>query len=205
MHKSELSRNALDRLLAVLDPDRERAGEAYEKLRRKLVRLFEGRCHLLPEELADETIDRVATKLLDDFEVRDVVAYALGVARYVMMESRHVDNHAPIDDLRSPRVPAADPQREESRRTEKLAVENRLECLEKCLENLLPSQRGLVIEYYQKTRSEKIIQRRQMAESLGIKLDALRVQAHRIRAKLEECVMRCLRRPEGSACSCNGM
>jgi hypothetical protein len=54
-----LSQEAFDRCLAWLDPDRERAGEKYEEIRRKLISDFVRREWVDPEGLADETIDRV--------------------------------------------------------------------------------------------------------------------------------------------------
>jgi hypothetical protein len=54
-----LSQEAFDSCLAWLDPDRERAGEKYEEIRRKLISDFVCRECIDPEGLADETIDRV--------------------------------------------------------------------------------------------------------------------------------------------------
>ena len=45
--RDNLTREGLDRLLARLDPDLERAGEKYRNLHRKLVKLFEWRRRLL--------------------------------------------------------------------------------------------------------------------------------------------------------------
>ncbi len=50
---SALSREALDRLLARLDGDRERAGRRYETLRAGLVRFFEWRGSPFPVDNAD--------------------------------------------------------------------------------------------------------------------------------------------------------
>ena len=77
----------LDKFLARLDPDRERAGVKYQNLHRKLVKLFEWRSAPCAENLADETIDRVARKL-DKVDIHDVILYALGVAHNVLKESR---------------------------------------------------------------------------------------------------------------------
>src|SRR5204863_6195928 len=60
---SGLTRESFEILLAQLDPDRERAGELYETIRRKLIRLFEWRGCACPEDLADETFNRGARQL----------------------------------------------------------------------------------------------------------------------------------------------
>ena len=58
-----LTSTAFTRLLACLDPDRERAGEKYEDLRRTLIKFFEWRNAPFPEDHTDETFNRIAKKL----------------------------------------------------------------------------------------------------------------------------------------------
>src|SRR5437773_826195 len=82
-----LTSAAFHRLLARLDPDPQRAGEKYEALRRRLVAFFEWRGAPWPEEHADETIDRVAKRAAEDEAVINVEAYAVGVARMVLLEA----------------------------------------------------------------------------------------------------------------------
>ena len=60
--KADLTREALDRLLHWLDRDRDRAGQRYEQIRSGLIKVFLCRGAVDPEELADETINRVARK-----------------------------------------------------------------------------------------------------------------------------------------------
>src|SRR5262245_20430567 len=63
------TKEEFDCLLAYLSPDREEAGKEYETLRRKLIKLFQYRgCHS-PEELADETINRIAKKIKQGAEI----------------------------------------------------------------------------------------------------------------------------------------
>ena len=64
----ELSEDSFNRFLSLLDTDRERAGAEYEILHRKLVRFFEWRECYNGEELADETVNRVARKLAEGHE-----------------------------------------------------------------------------------------------------------------------------------------
>ena len=186
-----LTRERLDKLLARLDLDRSRAGEKYQILHRKLVKLFEWRGSPCAENLADETIDRVAQKL-DHVEIRDVSQYALGVAQNVLKESqRATAKNAALDE-----IPAGayfvNPNEHRSQDLELLAPEKRLECLDKCVQRLPSEERKMVLEYYQEHKSASIRKRREMAERIGISLVTLRVQAHRIRCKLAACVTRCL-------------
>src|SRR5262245_46352714 len=81
-----LTATALSGLLARLAPDPERAGAAYEDLRRALVGFFTWRGAATPEECADETRDRLARRLDEGEDVRDVAGFARGVARLVLLE-----------------------------------------------------------------------------------------------------------------------
>jgi hypothetical protein len=50
------------------------------------------------------------------------------------------------------------------------------------------------MDYYQGQTRAKIDSRRRMAESSGVSPHTLRMRLHRIRLKLEECAMDCIRR-----------
>ena len=182
-----LTREDLDGFLARLDPDRERAGEKYQTLRRKLARLFECRRAPCAEDLADETIDRVVHKL-NETDVHDVTLYVFGVAQNVLRESlRATAKNISLDELPAGAL-MVNPHEIAKRETEQHELATRLECLDDCMRALPTAERTLVIAYYQKMKSENIRHRREMAEQLGVALGTLRVQAHRIRAKLAGCV-----------------
>ena len=191
----KLTREDLDRFLARLDPDRQRAGELYQKLHHKLVKLFEWRGAPCPESLADETIDRVIHKL-DQLEIRDLALYALGVARNIWKESQRASAKESPLEAAPPSALQVSFQEGERRRSEERDLSKRLECLEECVRALSAGERRLVLEYYEKTKVDNIRQRQKMADKLGIAVGALRVQAHRIRAKLAACVERCLGRAD---------
>ncbi len=63
---------------------------------------------------------------------------------------------------------------------------------ETCLKKLSDDSRELIVAYYREQRRAKIKLRKELAERLGIPLNALRIRAHRIRTKLEDCVVNCL-------------
>ncbi|MGH9843967.1 MAG: hypothetical protein ACREEM_34970, partial [Blastocatellia bacterium] len=84
----KLPGDEFDHLLRRLDSDPHIAGERYEKLRRRLTEFFErGNC-VPPDELADQTLDRVARSLAKGEVIREKepMAYCLGVARNVRHE-----------------------------------------------------------------------------------------------------------------------
>jgi DNA-directed RNA polymerase specialized sigma24 family protein len=177
-----LTQEALDRLLAWLDPDRERAGARYEAIRARLIKVFTCRgCHEA-EELADETINRVTSRLFDIGEryQGDPALFFYGVAKRVYQEygGRRFKFTEPLPD--SLAAPGSE------------SVEAEYACLEACMEQLPRPQRDLVLRYYRDDKRAKIEGRRKLAESLGIAPNALRIRAHRIRAALHDCVRACL-------------
>jgi len=189
MKKPALGSGGFERLLAILDPDREKAGLRYETFRRKLVRFFEWRGAVWPEELADETLDRVVRRLGEGETIRadDPGAYFHGVARNVLREHWDREQRRKLEPLGDQEPPDtidhdADPA----------AAERRLFCLERCLGALPPETRALVLRYYTDEKRAKIDGRQAMAAALGIGINALRVRMFRVRAGLDTCVRGCV-------------
>lgn len=165
-------------MLAWLDSDRDRAGEKYERIRQKLIRIFTCRGCANPEELTDETINRVTRKIQEIAATYegDPALYFYAVAQRVRLESVRKK-----PDLTPPPLP--DPPEK---------VELEYACLELCMDRLPLKSRELVLEYYQQEKRAKIDHRKELAERLGIALNALRIRAHRIRASLQDCMQKCL-------------
>src|SRR6185295_1955558 len=67
------------------------------------------------------------------------------------------------------------------------------ECLESCMSTLTPNNRELILEYYKEVKQAKIDNRKKLADKNRIGLNALRIRTNRIRATLEECVIKCLK------------
>jgi len=189
--KSEqgLTAQALDALLAFLDPDRETAGQKYELIRLKLTKYFEWEGCAGVEELADEAINRVARAVERGKEIRDVQAYFYGVARLIHFEFlRDAEKHRRAvaeASASQPVLEGAVPADNES--------EAAIECLERCLESLPGQSRDLITRYYQGDQIAKIRNRRDLAAALGLASNALRNRALRLRSKLEGCVVQCLK------------
>jgi RNA polymerase sigma factor (sigma-70 family) len=70
--------------------------------------------------------------------------------------------------------------------------EQQYECFESCLEALPSESREIIMQYYQDEKRLKIDHRKELAERLGIPLNALRSRAQRVRDRLEKCVHQCL-------------
>jgi RNA polymerase sigma factor (sigma-70 family) len=183
-----LTEEAFSKLLEFLDPDRERAGEKYEDLRRTLVRFFEWRGTPAPEEHVDETLNRVARRLDEGQVISNFGGYCYGVARLVFMESLKGREREIISlEDADPRALVAAEDAGDAAAEE----ERRLECLEECLRKLPNESQELIMEYYQDERRDKIDRRKALAERLGIPRLALGNRAQRLRDKLAQCVKSC--------------
>jgi RNA polymerase sigma factor (sigma-70 family) len=174
----DITQDAFDRFLTWLDPNREQAGTKYEDIRRKLIKIFVCRGCTVPEDLADETINRVIRKMqeLADTYAGEPVAYFYGVARNVHLEYVK-KNPAALP------LPPPDPPEQK---------EQEYECLERCMNVLTPGNRELMMEYYREEKHAKIVHRKELAARLGIAVNALRIRAYRIRAGLQGCMESCL-------------
>jgi len=183
--RSGLSPEAFESLLAQLDPDRERAGEHYESIRRRLVRLFEWRGCEFPEDLADETFNRVARRLAEGLRIEspDPYGFFCGVAHFLhkeVLRERAREQQA-RDSGDWPPSTAEEEEEPEDRR---------LGCIRRCLDELPPDQRQLLLDYHQ--GEDHIRCRQKLADDLGMGMNALRIRVHRVRRQLGECLDRCL-------------
>jgi DNA-directed RNA polymerase specialized sigma24 family protein len=183
-----LTADTFEGLLGRLDADRERAGEKYEDLRRTLVRFFEWRGAPHPDRHADEVLNRLARRLAEGVEVRNVRAYCHEVARRVLQEAAK-GRDARTESLESMR---SEPAVEESSADEARERERRLACLEECLRALPAGGAELVQEYYGDGGRGHIERRKALAGRLGLRRDALANRVQRLRDKLERCVSGCL-------------
>ena len=180
-----LTQELFDPLLDWLDPDRERAGHKYETIRLKLIKIFTSRGSPDAEELADETINRVASKLseiINKWE-GDPALYFFKVAQYVFAERRKKGSRREMLNKDPVVMPIV---------TEENESNLDYECLLHCLEVLRISERTLVVDYYEHQGHAKIKQHQQMAKAMGIAINALRIRACRIRRTLRECVQECV-------------
>lgn len=191
-----LTQAAFDKLLDWLDADRERAGQRYKELRCKLVSYFDRKKCLVSDDLADETINRVARRITEDGNIlkEEPLVYFYRVANLVFLEHWRDPSRAQpaVDDLPIAQQPAIDPQAAADLYTVRRMQEQRLECLAECLNKLPPETRDLILQYYQGEQRAKINNRRALAEHLKISANALSIRLNRLRNKLEECVTECI-------------
>jgi DNA-directed RNA polymerase specialized sigma24 family protein len=182
--KWTLNQEAFDRLLVAFDADRDTAGRKYLEIRNNLTRFFEWRGCSFPEDHADETINRMAKRVVEGEEILNYSGYAMGVARLLLLEihkgrQREQTALAEVGAAPDVYVPEDD-------------GEDRLTCLRSCLQTLSPDNRELILQYYQGEKGEKIDNRKKLLERLGIPVNTLRMRALRLRERLQSCVTECL-------------
>lgn len=180
---SDLTAEGFEALLAWLDPDRDRAGERYQRIRERLIALFVWRGCAAAEDLADETLNRVARRLYEGVEVRTQVgeSYVYGVAQRVFQEA----------------LRRAQPVDAEERELDRMLVSEvgepgpRRRCFERCLAALPAADRRLLLRYHGLHHGGQ--GRKILGDELGITLNTLRIRIHRIRRKLQESLEECLK------------
>jgi len=181
MNKQPPTQEAFNKLLAWLNPERDKAAQRYEKIRLRLIKIFA--CHgcVEPELLADETIDRVILKidwLLENY-VGEPTLFFCGVARNVIKEDRRGRVAQTIPPPALEAVEAYGGQQE-------------YDCLDQCMDKLPQNSRQLVLAYYEEEGHAKIVSRSKLAQELGITVRALRLRTYHIRLQLRACMEACL-------------
>lgn len=178
MSKAGPSEEAFQKLLNWLDTDPDKAGEKYETIRRRLIRIFSSRGCYECEDLADETINVVASRmdwLLENFKGNPALFF-YGVAKKIY--------HEQFKKKPPPELPPP---------PDVTQIERECACLEECLKQQLSmSDRSLVLRYHEKEKREKIRLRQQLARELGITINALRIRVHHLHGRLRPCIEQCL-------------
>lgn|SRR5262245_60891025 len=175
----DIPQDAFNRLLSWLGPNPDEAGKKYEQIRSRLIKIFTCRSCNSPEDLADETINRVAGKVheIAGNYVGEPALFFYGFAKMVYLEYLRKRAH--------PEPPPAVQPSEVKEQT--------YECLEHCMQSLPPGNHDLILNYLRDEKRAKIEHRKELARELGITLNGLRIKVHRIVASLQRCVFECLK------------
>ncbi len=186
--KAELAEQTFRRLLDWLDQGLNTNGQSYLAIRERLLGYFDRKNCLTADELADETLNRVARRLDEEggnIETETPLKYCYIVARFVFMEYLRT-NEKEIAALQAIGRQANAMSPEDCDRKERM-----LRCLDRCSAKLEASQRELILGYYSGEQRVKIENRRALAHTLEISVNALSIRACRIRDNLENCVKEC--------------
>jgi DNA-directed RNA polymerase specialized sigma24 family protein len=179
---------AFRQLLSWLDEGVDSGGERYLEMRRRLAAYFDRRNCLSADELADETLNRVARRLEEEGAISDKPPgqYCYIIAKFVFLEYVRRTGHRRVtfdersDDGKFPAAGSAD--------SDVGAWQKLLDHLEQCLQRLTTHDRDLILEYYRGEQRAKIERRQAMASRLALSVNALAIRACRIRDRLEICL-----------------
>src|SRR5215203_200069 len=141
----EPDETAFHGLLEWLDQGSDSDGQRYVEIRDRLVIYFARRNCRGPEDLADQTLNRVARRLKEERTIDDILPaqYCYVVARFVMLESLRQVHREVISNPRE--------QHETGLRVGEDVTEEReqmMDCLEECLAAHRAADRELILEYY---------------------------------------------------------
>ncbi len=175
-----LQPSEFEALIQALGETPELAAPAYQQLHARLVRLFRLNNGSDPESLADEALDRLARRIISNGteQLSSPQAFAVGIARHLLKEDARQQQRSEVTASTWASVSPAANDGEESM----------LDALDRCLERMRPDQAELLRSYYRWSGKAKIEHHRQLAQSLGLNLNALRTRLMRARAVLERCM-----------------
>jgi DNA-directed RNA polymerase specialized sigma24 family protein len=162
--------------------------EWFISIRQRLIRFFAREGCPDPANCADETILRVV-KALSKGATIDVkpATFTYAVAKIVEKECRRRRIKLKESQINgaTPEPPLPDDSAEDLLRL----------CLERCLRKLSPFERALIIKYHEGSQSgDDMMNRKALAERLGMPIKKLRKKAIKIREKLKNCIADCLER-----------
>jgi DNA-directed RNA polymerase specialized sigma24 family protein len=189
---AELREQTFRALLDWFDQGVDTNGQTYLVIRERLLGYFDRKNCLNADELADETLNRVARRLDEEsgnIETETPAKYCYIVARFVFMEHLRETKRADHALGQVQRLASNNYSLMNETSAEK---ELRHKCLDQCIGKLDPASRDVITKYYIGKERAKIENRRSLAESLGISVNALSIRACRIRDKLEKCVRECI-------------
>ena len=178
--KKALTADAFGKFLRWLSEEDELAVREYQAIRLKLVRYFTHKGCSDPDELFDKTVDIVVGKIDTCGECSSPLAYCYGVAKNIWREDLRKHKSATLnEDIAMPVYADLEIHEQE------------LRCLDRCMDQLSPTDRNIVTEYHQGQSGGKIETRRRLADGLG-GLNVLRIRMCRIRKYLRVCVAECI-------------
>jgi len=159
--------------------------EWFISIRRRLIRFFAAERCPDAQNCADETIFRVIRAISKGATI-DVnpATYTYAVARIVEKECRRKRTKLKESQISgtTPEPPLPDDS----------AQDLVYLCLERCLRELSPFERALIVKYHEGSQpGDDMRNRKALAERLGMSIKKLRKEAIKIRQKLERCIADC--------------
>lgn len=171
----------LDELFKFLEPDLQSTEEGFWQCRFKLIKFFAWRYCEDPANLADETVSRLLKNVRAGQEISadNPYSYVYGIAMNVYKEYLRARKKAALlTDIDEAREAAGQPVTDD--------------CKKECFGQLPREKREMLARYYMEDD-----ERDEIARELGLTLNALRLQVHRIKQGLRRCREDCRKHSAG--------
>lgn len=173
-----LTSESLKKLLNAFSADEAEAARIYSDLCDSLTRFFQLKGIANADKAADETVDRMADKIEQGEEIKNLRKFAFGVARFVYLENLRREKAA--------KRAASEFYTKNS--SIKFEESDQIEIFRNCFKKLYDHERALLLSYFEDLPPDELFKKRQkMARSEGIEINALRNRISRLRNRLEEC------------------
>jgi DNA-directed RNA polymerase specialized sigma24 family protein len=184
---AEATRDDLSKLLKRLHPDREVAWGMYILIWEKLVMYFQRHNCTPSSDRAHDALSRIARR--DDLdEIRNIAAFAYGVARKMMRETSIRETsletlpESVVSNWASVQIEPA----------EGVDRQRQLQCIRRCLEELPTNDRVVFLSFELADGAVRMRQRKKLAMKAGVSVGAFRVRVFRIRRDIERCARTCM-------------
>jgi len=167
----ELTQETFERLIRSLHADEDAAVERYQRLHGRLILFFMRHRSYHPEDLADQVINRLASKLAEGLAIANIEAYALGIARLVVREeqARNIQRERCYQELGSNESVA-----QRTLDEGEISYQSREDLMESQLAELPVAQRIMLERYHEGRGSRRIRERQKLAQDLGLSIGTLR-------------------------------
>lgn len=178
------SEEKFNQLLDWLSENRDESAREYHDIQNRLILYFSARGCVDAENLADQTIDRIAEKISsENFEYEgNKMKYFYGFARNIYHEYlRHKDIALNEEILEDESQMVELPTEEEISQTQKY--------LNDCLSKLNRKDKKLILIYYNAKTGREKEYREKVAKKYKISTNSLRVKIFRLKKIIEDCVL----------------
>lgn len=184
--RNKLTPESFEALLDLFSEDREVAAREYESLRSGLERYFQFKGGSDPTGLANETIDRVASKIEGFDRTRNArpTAYFYGFASKILLEDRRASSREVELSVDQHSLPAP--------RSDTQSDELRLDCLDTCVRSLNASEKDLFVGYYVNEPQDRKLARHRLCERNVCSPAALYTKIFRVKTSLRTCIENCV-------------
>ncbi len=169
-------------LLEALKSHSNDAGGAYTNLRNSLVRYFQIKGDTEADEAADEVLDRVALKLSQNTEIKNLTAYSFGVAQIIYLE--RLRTAAKNKKAQTEFYAARERQSDDD-------LQDDLIYFRECFQKLSVEEKKFMQDYFPELPfTELTSHREKLCVEKKLSINNLRIKIYRLKQRLEDCVRR---------------